>query len=150
MLSFQNASIYVLYCQVLRGMYLVTQFLGIILSRGYSIKRIWEICGMHDKTDIWCILDICKHFGWNISSSYLEDCVCNILGTNQVGHHVADILKWNFLSEIFFILRLASKSWIGHKPALIQVMAWRLTGDRPLPNPKKTQFSYHRQQASTW
>ena len=29
---------------------------------------------------------------------------------------------------------------IGNKPALVQVKAWRRTGDRPLPEPILTQF----------
>ena len=33
-----------------------------------------------------------------------------------------------------------SGSSINHKPALVQVMAWRRTGDKPLPGPIMTQF----------
>ena len=28
-----------------------------------------------------------------------------------------------------------------HKPAMVQVMAWRRTGDKPLPEPMLTQFT---------
>ena len=34
-----------------------------------------------------------------------------------------------------------SRSPIGNKPALVQVMAWCRTGDKPLPEPMLTQFT---------
>ena len=38
-------------------------------------------------------------------------------------------------------LRLASYYPIDDKSALIQVMVWHLTGNKPLPDPMLTQFS---------
>ena len=49
-----------------------------------------------------------------------------------------DISKWIFLNENDRIptqisLKFVPKSLIYNKPALVQVMAWRRTGDKPLP-----------------
>ena len=37
-------------------------------------------------------------------------------------------------------LKFVRKSPIDNKRALVQVMAWRRTGDKPLPEPMITQF----------
>ena len=58
-----------------------------------------------------------------------------------------DIFKWNFLNEndrtipIQISLKFVRKSPIDNKSALVQVMAWRQTGDKPLPEPMMTQFT---------
>ena len=38
-------------------------------------------------------------------------------------------------------LRFVPRSPIDNKPALLQVMAWRRPGDKPLPEPMLTQFT---------
>ena len=38
-------------------------------------------------------------------------------------------------------LKLVPKSPIDNKPALVQVMAWRRAGDKPLPEPMMTQLT---------
>ena len=57
-----------------------------------------------------------------------------------------DIFKWIFLNEndriLFQIsLKFVPRSPIHKKPALVQVMAWRKTGDKSLPEPMMTQFT---------
>ena len=57
-----------------------------------------------------------------------------------------DIFKCIFLNEVYKIpiqiaMKLVPRSPIGNKPALDQVMAWRRTGDKPLPEPMLTQFT---------
>ena len=57
-----------------------------------------------------------------------------------------DIFKCIFLNEndrilIQISLKLFRKSPIDNKPALVQVMAWRRIGDKPLPEPMMTQFN---------
>ena len=57
-----------------------------------------------------------------------------------------DIFKCIFLNEddkilIQISVRLIPRSPIGNKPALVQVMAWRRAGDKPLPKPMLTQFT---------
>ena len=56
-----------------------------------------------------------------------------------------DIFNWMFLNRkgripIQISLKFVSGSPIDKKPALIQTMAWRRTGDKPLPKPMITQF----------
>ena len=56
-----------------------------------------------------------------------------------------DIFDCIFLNEndrfpIQISLKYVPRSPIDNKPALIQVMAWRRTGDKPLPEPMMTQF----------
>ena len=58
-----------------------------------------------------------------------------------------DIFKSIFLNEndlisIQISLKLVPRSPIDNKAALVQVMAWRLTGDKPLPEPMLIQFTY--------
>ena len=55
-----------------------------------------------------------------------------------------DILKCIFLNENYRILiqispKFLPRSPIDNKPALVQVMAWSRTGDKPLPEPMLTQ-----------
>ena len=57
-----------------------------------------------------------------------------------------DNFKCIFLSEnnrllIRISLKFVSRSPIDNKPALVQVMAWGRTGDKPLPESILTQFT---------
>ena len=47
------------------------------------------------------------------------------------------MLEFRFEISLNFFL----KGSIINKPALVQVMAWRRTGDKPLPEPMLTQFT---------
>ena len=71
----------------------------------------------------------------------------NSFPPGQNGRHFADdISKCIFMNEKFCILiqislKFVPKGPIDNKSALIQVMAWRRTGDKPLPEPMLTQFT---------
>ena len=57
-----------------------------------------------------------------------------------------DIFKCIFLNEndripIQISLKFVSRSPIDIKPALVQIMAWRRIGDKPLSEPILTQFT---------
>ena len=57
-----------------------------------------------------------------------------------------DISKCIFLNENYRIqiqisLNFVPKSPIDNKSTLVQVMAWRQIGDKPLPEPMMTQFT---------
>ena len=59
-----------------------------------------------------------------------------------------DIFKCIFLNEtdrisIKISLKFVPRSPIDNKPALVQVMAWRWIGDKPLPEPMIAQFTAH-------
>ena len=56
-----------------------------------------------------------------------------------------DVLKCIFLNEndiiqIQISLNFVPRSPIDNKPSLVQVMAWRRIGDKPLPEPMMAQF----------
>ena len=65
----------------------------------------------------------------------------NTLRPRQNGHHFSDdILKWIFLYENVWIsieisLKFVPKGQINNIPALVQIMAWRHPGDKPLSEP---------------
>ena len=65
----------------------------------------------------------------------------------QNGHHFEDdILKCIFFNEYWCVLIQISMKYvckvpINNNPALVQVMAWRRRGDKPLPEPMLTQFT---------
>ena len=65
----------------------------------------------------------------------------------QNGRHFTDeIFKHIFMNEKFCILihislKFVLKGLIHNKAALVQVMAWRRTGDKPLPETKLIQFT---------
>ena len=57
-----------------------------------------------------------------------------------------DIFKTIFLNENHRIKikippKIVPRTTIDNKPALVQVMAWRRTGDKPLPEPMLTYFT---------
>ena len=57
-----------------------------------------------------------------------------------------DIFKCNFLNEndkipIQISVKFFPRSPIDNKPALVQVMAWHQTGDKPLPVSMLAQFT---------
>ena len=57
-----------------------------------------------------------------------------------------DTFKHILMNESFFVsipisLKFVPKGPIDNKAALVQVMAWRRTGDKPLPEPMRTQFA---------
>ena len=57
-----------------------------------------------------------------------------------------DIFKYIFVNEndkipIQISLKLVPMSPIDNEPALVQVLAWRRTGDKPLPELMMTQFT---------
>ena len=56
------------------------------------------------------------------------------------------IFRWTFLNEngriqIQISLKFVTMSPFNNKPALVQVMTWHWTGDKPLPEPMMTQFT---------
>ena len=73
--------------------------------------------------------------------------VLNSSPQGQNGRHFADdSFKGIFMNEKFFFsiqisLKFVPKGLIDNKAALVQVMAWRRTGDKPLPEPILTQFT---------
>ena len=80
----------------------------------------------------------------------------NSLRPRQNRRHFADdVLNCNFLNENVWIpikisLKFVPKGPINNIPALVKIMAWCRTGDKPLSEPMVTQFNdaYMRHSAS--
>ena len=51
------------------------------------------------------------------------------------------LLNENDRIPMQIVLKFVPMSPINNKAALVQVMAWRRTGDKPLPEPMMTQFT---------
>ena len=86
-----------------------------------------------------------RHHYW-IGQSYVQVMVCPLLGINtlrprQNGRRFADdTFKRIFLNEnvrisIKISLKFVPKGPINNNPALVQIMAWRRSGDKPLSEP---------------
>ena len=73
----------------------------------------------------------------------------NTLRARQDGRHFPeDILKWIFLNENLWIslkisLKFVPKVQIDNIPALVQIMAWRCSGDKPLSEPMMVSLPTH-------
>ena len=78
----------------------------------------------------------------------LTDCI-NTLRPRQNGHHFADdLFKCIFVNENVWIsikisLKFVPKGPIYNIPALVQIMAWRRLGDKPLSEPMIARLSTH-------
>ena len=90
--------------------------------------------------------------------SSLNSCFFRVLywGRNKIDSIVqttfsnAIFLNENYWIPIKISLKFVPKGQINKIPALVQIMAWRRTGDKPLSEPMLTQFNdaYMRHSAS--
>ena len=77
------------------------------------------------------------------------DIEVNTLRPRQNGHHFADdIFKCIFIYEKFCILlwismKFVPKGSFNNIPALVQIMAWRRAGDKPLSEPMMVSLLTH-------
>ena len=73
----------------------------------------------------------------------------NTLRPRQNGRHFADdIFKWIFLNEnvwtsIKISLKFVPRGPISNIPSLVQIMAWRRSGDKPLSEPMMVKLLTH-------
>ena len=89
-----------------------------------------------------------KDFLWIKNVSWIR-IFLNTLRPRQNGHHFADdIFKCIFLNENVWIpikisLKFVPKIPINNIPALVQIMAWRWQGDKPLSEPVLVRLLTH-------
>ena len=96
----------------------------------------------------WSIL-LAVEWPRQIQRRLLLPCVCTLthLPLDKMAAILADdIFKYIFLTEndritSKFSLKFVPMSPIDNMPALVQVMAWRRTGDKPLSEPMLTRFT---------
>ena len=71
--------------------------------------------------------------------------IINSLKPRQNNRHFADdVFKYNFMNDSVWIpikisLKFVPKGPINNIPALVQIMAWRWTGNKPLSEPMMAQ-----------
>ena len=73
----------------------------------------------------------------NINSSPLDKMAAIL--ADGIFKHI--FLNENFRISIKISLKFVPKGSIDNKSALVQVMVWRQTGDKPLPEPMMIQFT---------
>ena len=85
----------------------------------------------------------------SLRSSTTNTAIINTLRPGQNGRHFTDdIFKWIFLNENVWIsikisLTFVPKVPINNIPALVQRMAWRRSGDKPLSEPMMDSLLTH-------
>ena len=111
--------------------------LVILLVAGWWAMRYIEPCMPCLWGKVWGVR-------WEWASEWLN-LTCFSPGLN--GHHFThNHFKCILINEKFCILirislKFVPKGPIDKKSALVHVMAWRWTGDKPLPKPMPTQFT---------
>ena len=110
-----------------------------------------ETSKLHREDDVWGVFSELK---LNQSSNVvfvMLYCLSyiNTLRPRQNGRHFADdIFKWIFMNKNVWIpieisLKFVPKGPINNIPALVQVMAWRRAGDKPLSEPMMSSLLTH-------
>ena len=110
-------------------LYVLTVWMAAVLGH----KMWWCICN-----GVW--IRFCIH---------IFKQVFNTSRPRQNGRHFADdSFKWIFLNEKVWILtevslKFVPKGPINNIPALVQIMAWRRPGDKPLSEPMMVSLLTH-------
>ena len=122
--------------------------------------EMWTFLFWIEHCGIWnrCILRFVNSVNWqmllavriaDLSINVLHWIWLNTLRSSQNGHHFADdIFKWIFLNEnaripIKILLKFVPQGPINNIPALVQKMAWRRPGDKPLSGPMMVRLPTH-------
>ena len=96
----------------------------------------------------YCFLVGVASQAWDVSTKIINQLV-NTLRPRQDGRHFADdIFTCIFFNEkcrilIKFSLKYVRKGPIDNNPALVQIMAWRRPGDKPLSEPMMVSLPTH-------
>ena len=96
-----------------------------------------------------CEYDVGKHAASSKIESKVNRARFNALRPRQNGRHFADdIFKCIFLNEngwipITISLQFVPQGSINNIPALVQIMAWRRPGDKPLSGPLMVRLPTH-------
>ena len=96
--------------------------------------KLWDI-----------IIHTCPHF----NCPHFNGSLFNTLRPRQNGRHFADdtfkriFMNENVRTSINISLKLVPKGLINNIPALVQIMAWRRSGDKPLSEPMMVRLPTH-------
>ena len=112
----------------------------------------------------WCMMSTCilhvkligsipavwfQHFTHKMLAILVRPQHVNILRPRQNGRHFADdtfkriFLNQNVRNSITISLKFVPKGPINNIPALVQIMAWRRSGDKPLSEPLMDSLLMH-------
>ena len=61
----------------------------------------------------------------------------------RIWHFQTHLIQWNFRISIKISLKFVPKGPINNKPAFVQIMAWRRSGDKPLSEPMMVSLLTH-------
>ena len=119
-----------------------------------STGRVWGTLN-HVMIALNCISTVCPQYItawllWLLWCGNENNCGCiNSLRPRQNGRHFADdtfkhiLMNENVRIEINTSLKFVPKGLINNIPALVQIMAWRQLGDRPLSDPMMVNLLTH-------
>ena len=129
------------------------------ISGTYFTKSAWTQKWNLVKTDFALILILLVQWGNEVSISHMSQQLrccgkydskwLNTLRPRQNGRHFPDdIFKCSFLNKNVWIsikisLKFVPKGLINNIPALVQIMAWRPPGDKPLSEPMLVSLPTH-------
>ena len=119
-------------------------------SRVDNLRGVWVICERLYWINRLRSLQNARNAQWPACIAGLVAIIqFNTLGPRQNGRHLPDdIFKGFFLNENEWIslkisLKFVSKVRINNIPALVQIMAWRRPGDKPLSIPMMVSLLTH-------
>ena len=119
------------------------------------MPELLQLCVVHPHSprSQWCVLGCQWRSIWRMLSStsgwHLCQILYNTLRPRQNGRHFADdtfkpiFLNENFRLLIKISLKFVPKVPINNIPALVQIMAWRRPGDKPLYKPMMINLLTH-------
>ena len=119
----------------------------------HARKCIWK-CRLENGGQL---VSASMYWYFTIQGHHLPNCVYNpydvliqyhTLRPRQNGRHFPDIFKWIFLNENIGISinispKFVPRGPINNIPTLVQVMAWRRPGDKPLSEPMMVRLPTH-------
>ena len=121
------------------------------IALGETILAKWALCEfiqiLHEYWHIPLYWDCCNHMTAHCQRS--NPYSFNTLRPRLNGRHFADdIFKCIFLNENILIpikisLKFVPKGPINNIPSLVQIMAWRRPGDKPLSEPMMDNLPTH-------
>ena len=120
-------------------------------ANGVILEVTWHLDGPPSLRHPIALQAGIRQSGGTYSSSgvHASCCVFNTLRPKQDGRHFPDdIFKCIFVNESVWIsrkisLKFVPKVRINNIPALVQIMAWRRPGDKPLSEPMMVSLLMH-------
>ena len=119
------------------------------MARFYVLWKMSSLqCALNldfSKTMLGFHFYVWKETAWETRHGIWEGSLAfNTLWPRQNGPHFADdIFKWIFLNENVISLKFVPQGPIDNIPALVQIMAWRRPGDKPLSGSMMARLPKH-------